>query len=115
MISNGVDLIEIDKAKRIYVAHKDRLGLFFSSREIAYIQKGRDPHEKFAVLLAAKESAFKAVSRVGIGLSVFKDIEMIPHRNNHFSVKFNGLSRKPGLKFFILKNQKYVVVQCAGT
>ncbi|OIO37068.1 MAG: hypothetical protein AUJ72_05300 [Candidatus Omnitrophica bacterium CG1_02_46_14] len=115
MISNGVDLIELKKAKNIYRAHKRCLDSFFSLQEIAYIQKSRNAHERFAILLAAKESVFKAVCRLETGLSVFKDIEVVLERGNYFSVKFSGLSKKPKVAFSIIKNKKYVVVQCVGT
>ena len=96
----GVDLIEIKKAKRFYKSHEDRLDSFFSSREIAYLKESGRPYENLAILLASKEAAFKAVPRLGTGLAAFRNAD--------------GIFRKNGLKFSILRHNKYVVVQCAG-
>ena len=110
----GIDLIEIKKAKRLYEFHKDRLGSFFSPREITYIERSRKPHENFAVLLALKEAVFKAELRFGTGLAVFRNIEMIPRNKKKFSMRLNEKPKKVNYKFFILRNKKYVVAQCAG-
>ena len=101
----GVDLIEIKKARRFYKTHKNRLDSFFSPQEIAFIRAGERPHENLAILLASKEAVFKAVPSLGTGLAAFRNIEMIFHK---------GTPKKADLKFSILKNKQYVVVQCAG-
>ena len=110
----GIDLIEIKKAKQIYKDHKDRLSSFFSLKEITYIEKSQRPYENFAVLLASKEAVFKAISRFGTGLTAFRSVEMIPQKENKFSLKLKETSRKTDFKFSILRNKKYVVVRCAG-
>ncbi len=110
----GIDLIELKKAKGFYLAHKDHLDSYFSPEEIAYIQQCRKPHENCAVLLAAKEAAFKALSRLGTGLVVFRNIEIILQRQDQFLLKLNGSIKRSDLKFSVFKNQKNLVVQCAG-
>ena len=111
----GIDLIEIKKAKRLYRAHKKRLGSFFSLKEITYIEKSAKPHENLAVLLASKEAVFKAMSRFGTGLAVFRNIEMVPGKKEGFSLRLRKTFKNAHFNFSILKNRKYVVVQCAGT
>ena len=113
-ISHGVDLIEIKKAKRLYKSHKDRLGSFFSPKEITYIKKGEKPYENLAILVASKEAVFKAISRFGTGLAVFRNIEMIPQKENKFSLRLKEMPPRADLKFSVLRNKKYIVVQCAG-
>ena len=113
-ISNGVDLIEIKKAKRLYKAHKNRLDSFFSLREIAYIKTSERPHENLAILLASKEAVFKAIPRLGTGLTAFRELEMIPKKKNRFYVCFKETLKHANFKFFVLRNKKYVIVQCAG-
>ncbi len=110
----GVDLIEIKKAKRLYKTHKNRLNSFFSLQEIAFINKNERPHENLAILLASKEAAFKAMPRFGTGLAAFRNIEIVPQKENKFFLRLKGTSKKTALKFSILRNKKYVVVQCAG-
>ena len=113
-VSNGVDLIEIKKAKRFYKAHKNRLDSFFSLREIAYIKTGERPHENLAVLLASKEAVFKVIPRLGAGLTAFREFEMVPQKKNGFSLCFKEKLKRTDFKFSLLRNKRYVVVQCAG-
>ncbi len=111
---NGIDLIEIKKAKRLYENHKNRLGSFFSLKEISYIKEGLRPYENFAVLVAAKEAVFKAFSNVGTGLSVFRNIEIIPGAGQRFSFKLKNRTEKAKFNFSVFKKRKYIIVQCAG-
>ena len=113
-LSLGVDLIEIKKARRLYDNHKDSLDSFFSPREISYIRTGQRPHENLAVLLASKEAVFKAIPCLGTGVAAFRNIEITPQKANRFSVRLRETAKKVVVKFSILKDKKYVVVQCAG-
>ena len=113
-LSLGIDLIEIKKARRLYRDHKGSLGSFFSPREISYIRTGQRPHENLAVLLASKEAVFKAIPRLGTGVAAFRNIEMIPQKENRFSIRLRETAKKVAVKFSILRDKKYVVVQCAG-
>lgn len=97
----GVDLIEIKKAKSFYESHKDNLDSFFSRREIAEIQKDKKSHEKLAVLMAAKESVFKALGPGPAGLLKFSNI----------SVSKKSL-KKMGLTLSVVKKRDLIVVEC---
>ena len=97
----GVDLIEIKKAKSFYESHKDNLASFFSRREIAEIHKDKKSHEKLAVLLAAKESVFKALGPRPAGLLGFSNI----------SVSKRNL-KKLGLELSVVKRHGLIVVEC---
>ena len=112
--SLGVDLIELKKAKSFYRAYKSRLGSFFSDEEIKVIQRSKKPHESFAILLAAKEAAFKALPQPEIGIAAFRKIEILPKPKGQLTLKFNKTRRQENVKFSILKNRKVVIVQCAG-
>ncbi|PIU40431.1 MAG: hypothetical protein COT00_01705 [Candidatus Omnitrophica bacterium CG07_land_8_20_14_0_80_50_8] len=101
----GVDLIEIKKARRFYRSHKDRLNSFFSPREITFIHKNKNPHENLAVLLASKEALFKAAPCFGTGLAAFREHKLMLQKKTPAQSAF---------KFSVLKNKKYVVVQCVG-
>ena len=115
----GVDLIELEKAKSFYLTHRKNLNSFLTSNEISYIQKGKKQHERLAILLAAKESVFKALGVGFMGINGFSDIQIIPKEKGNIFFRLKGKFRKAGrfpfnprLSFF--KKKGYVVVQCAG-
>ena len=110
----GVDLIELKRAKSFYCACKNRLGSFFSGTEIGVIQRSKKPYESFAILLAAKEAAFKALPQPGVGIAAFRNIEILPTLKGQLTLKFKKTRRKGSIKFSVLKNTRVVIVQCAG-
>jgi phosphopantetheine--protein transferase-like protein len=110
----GVDLIELKKAKSFYRACKKRLSSFFSDTEIGYIRRSKKPHESFAILLAAKEAAFKALSQPGVGIAAFRNIEILPRLKGKLTLRFKQTRRRKSIKFSVLKNRRVVIVQCAG-
>ena len=110
----GVDLIELKRAKRFYRTYKNRLGSFFSDTEIGVIQRSKKPHESFAILLAAKEAAFKALPQPGVGIAAFRNIEILPKLKGELTLKFKKTKRKESIKFSVLKNTRVVIVQCVG-
>ena len=97
-ISNGVDLIELQKAKKFYRAHKDGLDSFFNDKEILYIRKSKRPHEALAALLATKEAVFKALPALGAGIAAFQNIEINHGKRNQFSF--------PGFTLRVFKEKK---------
>lgn len=113
----GVDLVEIQKAKDFYRAHRDRLKDWLAPEEISYIRESRKPYESLAVLLAAKEAVFKALSRPWMGPFGFGDIQIVPGKNK-VSCRFRGpFEPFDGKKRFTLsfyKDKRYVVALCAG-
>ncbi len=101
VFSLGVDVVEINRARSFYALHKKRLGSFFTKREIRFIETQARPHEGLAILLAAKEAAFKAARRVWMGPAGFKDIEVVRGKNTRLKISYT-------------KTKKYVVAQCVG-
>ena len=72
-----------------------------------------------AMLLGAKEAAFKALRPAWFGMTPFRDIEVKPSKKR-FSLKFKGqtgkmLSSKTHLELLFFKQKDFVVVECAGT
>jgi phosphopantetheine--protein transferase-like protein len=108
----GVDLVEIEKARGFYERHKNRLASFFSSKEIRYIRRGKTA-ERLAILLAAKEAAFKATpgSR-WMGPEGFHGIRISPERGKKLSFRATGASARLTLKASV--HPHYVTVTCAG-
>ncbi|MBN1914349.1 MAG: holo-ACP synthase [Parachlamydiales bacterium] len=73
----GIDIIEIDRIKRIITQYQDKfLHRIFTNEEIAYCQKKSCPFPHYAARFAAKEAVAKALG-VGIGKHLsFLDIEV---------------------------------------
>ena len=110
----GVDLIELNKAKFFYRSHKQRLNSLFSGKELSYIRKSKKPYESLGVLLAAKEAAFKALPPSETGIADFRNIEILTNSKDGFQCRLAKDKRETKLKFSVFKNQKVVVVRCAG-
>lgn len=114
----GVDVVEFRKTKSLYKNHSDRLSRFLTKSETDFVKKDRQPHVALALLLGAKEAAFKAVRPAWLGATPFKDIEILSAQKC-FSPKFKGataknLRSKTRLELFFLKQKNFVIVQCAG-
>ena len=116
----GVDLVELETAKSLYRLHGRRLKTLFSREEISYIQKDQKPHERLAILLAAKEAVFKALSPAWMGVSGFQDIQILPRSDHRLAVRLKGsfgrfTKEQNHLEISLLKkNRNYVVVVCRG-
>jgi phosphopantetheine--protein transferase-like protein len=109
--SIGVDLVEIKKARSFYARHHRSLADFFSASEIAFLKKSPRPHERLAVLLAAKEAVFKTLSLPWMGHSGFESIRLVPGARGRLGCFFRG--RRFELTYGVNKN--YAVAQCVGT
>jgi len=73
----GVDLIEIDRIKRIVERFGDLLlARVFSPREIAYAAGKTNPYPHLAARFAAKEAFIKALSPLPIDGVNLRDIEL---------------------------------------
>lgn len=58
----GMDVVEVERARSILARHGDRaMGRFLTEGERAYVLKQPDPAPHFAVRVAAKEAAYKAL------------------------------------------------------
>ena len=75
----GIDLVKIDRVRRIYSKFNDRfLYKVFSKREINQIKKSQDNQiTKMAGKFSCKEAASKAIGRGISGGITFKDFEII--------------------------------------
>jgi phosphopantetheinyl transferase (holo-ACP synthase) len=115
--SLGVDLVELDRAKTFWRAHRSRLDSFFSGPELAYVRRARRrPHERVAVLLAAKEAAFKASGRGWMGPHGFRSILVsfpASGRSGRLVCRVDGTRARFTLTYSVRK--KFVLARCAGT
>jgi holo-[acyl-carrier protein] synthase len=63
IVGLGVDVVDVDRVKRLLRAHGDRLlDKVCTPGEAAYVRAHVDGAQRLAVRLAAKEAAFKALA-----------------------------------------------------
>jgi holo-[acyl-carrier protein] synthase len=77
IIGMGIDLVDIDRMKKLLAKWSDRFtGRCFSQREVEYCSGRAVPAIHFAARFAAKESFLKSLG-IGLGMGVaLKDIEV---------------------------------------
>ncbi len=92
-MSIGVDLCDVKRLGRIIDQYGERfVNKIFTSEEISYCRRKRDPAPSFAVRFAAKEAFLKAL---GTGLRDgirWRDIEV---RNDHLGKPYLRISGRP--------------------
>ncbi|MGI8755524.1 MAG: holo-ACP synthase [Acidimicrobiales bacterium] len=76
MIGIGVDLVDVDRMRRVLARTPTLVDRLFTDGEKAYARGAVDPAERFAVRFAAKEAAMKALG-VGLGAVDWHDIEVV--------------------------------------
>jgi len=93
----GTDILEIERFRHVLKKHGDNfLTKIFTSNEIAYCKKKRDPTPSFAARFSAKEAIAKAFG-TGICKDLsFKDIEIT---NDKFGKPSPSFSEKVNKKF----------------
>jgi phosphopantetheine--protein transferase-like protein len=120
--SLGVDLVELKRAKAFYRVHRSRLNVYFSDEEIAFVKRARRRgYERLAVLLAAKEAAFKASGQPWMGPEGFRSI-LVEFSSEYVCHCLAGRltcrtdSPLPVRRFSltILVRKHFVVARCAG-
>ena len=91
IVGLGIDLVEIDRIRRIHKEHPQRFSnRILTEAERAYVFRHRDPSERLAGRWAAKEAAFKAL---GTGLSQglsWQNIEVLPNEWGKPIITFTG-------------------------
>ena len=118
-IFQGVDIVEINKFKKVFLKNKDFLQDIFTEKERDYCLSRKDPYQHFAGRFAAKEACMKAL---GIGLSgtgidhTFQEIETLPQSSGKPKLSVNGwaekISKKRNIEQFTISishSAKYVV------
>ncbi len=101
----GVDILEREKARSFYHAHKDRLTQILSTSELKHLKNVKNKPYALAEMLAAKEAVFKAIGGSWMGVCGFKKIPL--------SFRPDGSIRSGEFRITLKKNKDYVVA-CAG-
>ncbi len=65
----GIDIVEVERIKKIISKNKKFVSKIFTAKEIAYCQKKKNIWEHFAVRFAAKEAVFKALENPKLSLN----------------------------------------------
>ncbi len=89
--STGIDLVEIDRIRRLLVNSEKQRDEIFSPMEVEYcLKKKKNPYQHFAARFAAKEAFLKALG-TGIltGLKL-KDIEVVNDGYGRPEIKLYG-------------------------
>jgi holo-[acyl-carrier protein] synthase len=76
VIGIGIDLVEVDRFRRMLARRPGMAGRLFTAAERAPLERRRDAVPGMAARFAAKEAAMKALG-VGLGAFAFADIEVL--------------------------------------
>ncbi|MBN2282438.1 MAG: holo-ACP synthase [Deltaproteobacteria bacterium] len=92
--SIGIDLVEIERIKRIISKWNGRfLRRIFTESEIAYCESNREPSRHYAARFAAKEALFKSLG-AGIGGEMrFTDVEVRNEGTGRPELELHGTVR----------------------
>jgi len=92
VVGIGVDLVDIARARRMYDAHGSRaLARLLTVAEGAFVLSKADPVQHFAVRLAAKEAAYKALAgSMDARLISWLEIEVTPANGGPPGLVFHG-------------------------
>jgi holo-[acyl-carrier protein] synthase len=74
IVGVGVDLVDVDRVKRILGRHATFTNRVFSPQEIAYCERQASPAEAYAARWAAREACRKSLG--GIPLMRWQDVQV---------------------------------------
>lgn len=110
--SLGVDLVEIERAREFVREHRGRLARYFHPSEMRILRAHRDPARGAAVLLAAKECAFKAQpGAVWMGVDGFRRIR-IARKDGRLHARTAG---RPTLRLRTRLTRRYALAYCVAS
>jgi len=101
----GLDIVEIDRVKRLVKGTPRFLPRVFTAQEIAYCKGKKNPWQHYAVRFAAKEAVWKAIDRDGLSL---KDISVSRDGRGKPGVMIKG-RKVPGFKLSLSHSDNYAV------
>jgi holo-[acyl-carrier protein] synthase len=95
IVGLGVDMEEVSRIREVISRHgRIFLDRIFTSAEIAYCERHRDPAERYAARFAAKEATMKAL---GTGWSKgvrWRDIEVTRKPGGRPTIILHGVARE---------------------
>lgn len=95
IVGIGVDMVEIDRMRRILESKSDRLiQRVFTEEEARYALARADPAMHFAARIAAKEAAYKALSGNHLARAVsWREIEVLLREDGAPYLMLHGRAR----------------------
>jgi len=107
----GIDVVEIDRVRKLISSNPKFLKRVFTDGEIAYCKKKKKRWQHFAVRFAAKEAVWKALGKGGVAL---KNIEVKNKKNGSPEVKIKGKDLDKRYNVFVsLTHSSNQAVACA--
>lgn len=106
-ILQGIDLVTVDKIRKVMSAHAAFAEEIFTAREREYCRSMPDPYVHFAGRFAAKEACVKALGTglSGIGIdAAFGEIEVRAEKSGKPVLVLTGWMAKIGQKKHIYQN-----------
>jgi holo-[acyl-carrier protein] synthase len=95
IIGTGVDLVEIDRFRKVIERLKDRFILrVFTPGEQLFCNAHRDPIPHFAVRFAAKEALFKALGTGWAKGVTWLDVEVLRERQDAPAMALHGEAQR---------------------
>jgi holo-[acyl-carrier protein] synthase len=95
IVGLGVDMEEVSRIREVISRHgRIFLDRVFTSAEVAYCERHRDPAERYAARFAAKEATMKAL---GTGWSKgvrWRDIEVTRKPGGRPTIVLHGIARE---------------------
>jgi len=90
----GMDVVEVERARHILSRHGERaLGRFLTDAEREYVMRQPDPAPHFAVRVAAKEAAYKALQSLpGMRAVGWHDLEVARLPDGRPHIQLHGLA-----------------------
>ena len=101
----GLDIVEIDRIRRLARRTPRFLPRVFTAQEIAYCRGKKFPWQHFAVRFAAKEAVWKALDKDGVNL---KDISVSRDARGKPGVLLKG-KKAAGFKLSLSHSDRYAV------
>lgn len=111
IIGTGIDIVEIDRIRRVAGQNSRFLERVFSREELNYSLKGKKRWERLAVRFAAKEAVWKAL---GGGKFSLRDISVARAENGKPGVDLKKLSvsRRWKASLSLSHSDHYAVAYC---
>ena len=91
MVNIGIDIVEIDRIKKILQRNKFFLEACFSNEEIIQLKEKRSFYSSVAAHFCAKEAFYKCIGKSISYIEYFKEIYIL---NNNLGSPYVKLSRK---------------------
>ena len=105
----GLDIVEIDRIRRLARRSPRFLPRVFTASEIAYCRGKKNPWQHFAVRFAAKEAVWKALEQDAVSL---KDISVSRDARGKPGVLLKG-KKAPGFRLSLSHSDHYAVAVAA--